>query len=152
MRAMLDDLDHGILRLLADDARMPIANLARRLGVARSTAQARLARLEADGTVAGYTVRLGPGVAAEKVHALLSLVVDVRRVDTIIQALHGLTEVRTIYTVSGPVDLVAVVRTGTATELDAVIDRVARVSGVERVQSSIVLRTALDRDEPSPPT
>jgi DNA-binding Lrp family transcriptional regulator len=147
---MLDDLDHGILRLLADDARMPIANVARRLRVARSTVQARLARLEADGTIAGYTVRLGPGVAAEQVHALLSVVVDVRRVDTIITALGAVADVRTIYTVSGPVDLVAVVRTATATGLDTVIDRVARIPGVERVQSSIVLRTALDRDDPPP--
>ena len=56
----LDERDRELLALLAEDARMPLTGLARRLGVARSTVQQRLARLEADGVIAGYSVRLGP--------------------------------------------------------------------------------------------
>ncbi len=125
---------------------MPTANLARRLRVARSTVQVRLARLEADGTIAGYTVRLGGRAAGTLVTALVSLVVDLRRIDPVIAALTDVAEIRTVHAVSGTVDLVALVRTATTAELDAVLDRIARVPGVERVQSSIVLRTPLDRD------
>jgi DNA-binding Lrp family transcriptional regulator len=150
MSSALDDLDRRLLGLLAEDARIPTANLARRLGVARSTVQLRLARLEANGTIAGYTVRLGPAAATSEVPALLSLVIDVRRVDTVIAALADVPEVRTLHSVSGAVDLIAVVRAPSPGALDAVIDRVARVPGVERVQTSIVLRTPLDRDGPRP--
>src|SRR5205809_2495468 len=58
--ASLDDLDGRILRSLAEDSRQPATALARRLGVARTTVQERLARLERSGVIAGYTVRLGP--------------------------------------------------------------------------------------------
>ena len=55
----MDDLDRNILTLLGADARMSVATLARRLKVARSTIQARLERLETNGTIAGYTLKLG---------------------------------------------------------------------------------------------
>jgi DNA-binding Lrp family transcriptional regulator len=149
MSASLDDLDRRLLQLLREDARMPTANLARRLQVARSTIQLRLSRLEADGTIAGYTVRLGPTAAAAEVPALISLVIDVRRIDTVVATIADVPEVRTLHAMSGPVDLIAVVRAPTTGELDAAIDRLARIPGVERVQSSIVLRTPFDRDDPT---
>ena len=55
----MDDMDRAILGHLAADARLSLAVLARRLKVARSTVQARLERLEGNGTIAGYTVKLG---------------------------------------------------------------------------------------------
>ena len=58
----VDELDRGILAHLAQDARMSVAVLARRLKVARSTVQARLERLETSGAIAGYTLRLGDSV------------------------------------------------------------------------------------------
>lgn len=150
MSARLDDLDRRLLDLLREDARIPTANLARRLHVARSTVQVRLSRLEADGTIAGYTVRLGAAAAATGVPAILSIVIDVRRIDTVIAALADVDAVRTLHTVSGAVDLVAVVRAADPGELDAVIDRIACIPGVERVQTSVVLRTPLDREDPAP--
>lgn len=59
----MDDLDRNIIALLSGDARMSLAVLARRLKVARSTAQTRLERLEATGAIAGYTLRLGEQAA-----------------------------------------------------------------------------------------
>ena len=42
----LDDVDRAILRELDDDARMPVAVLAQRLGLARGTVHARLAKFD----------------------------------------------------------------------------------------------------------
>ena len=52
----LDDTDRALLALLRDNARASTAELARKLDLARTTVQSRLARLEASRTVAGYTV------------------------------------------------------------------------------------------------
>jgi DNA-binding Lrp family transcriptional regulator len=54
----VDTTDHKLLSLLRENARMPVATMAKVLGVSRGTVQNRLARLEKDGTVLGYTVRL----------------------------------------------------------------------------------------------
>ena len=58
----LDDLDRQLLTLLQANAREATATLARKLGVARTTVVARIARLEKTGVIGGYGVRLGkPG-------------------------------------------------------------------------------------------
>jgi DNA-binding Lrp family transcriptional regulator len=51
----MDDIDRRLIALLREDARTPIATLAKELRVARGTVQNRLAKLEADGTDMGYT-------------------------------------------------------------------------------------------------
>ncbi len=63
----MDDIDRQLLGLLRDDARTSVATLARKLRVARGTVQNRLARLESDGTIVGYTVRLRPQEEAQRI-------------------------------------------------------------------------------------
>lgn len=65
----LDELDRGVLAILRADARATNRQLARELGVAESTAHARLRRLEDRGVIAGYEAvvrqeRLGRGLQA----------------------------------------------------------------------------------------
>lgn len=148
---VLDETDRRLLELLAEDARLPLTGLARRLGVARSTVQVRLARLEARGVIAGYTVRLAPGHRDDEggVEALVSLVVDARQVDRVVGELGACREVRTLHAVSGPVDLVALVRCATPAELDRLLDRIGATPGVERTNSSVVLATRIDRRDPT---
>ena len=55
----LDDIDRKLLALLQADARESTAKLARKLNLARTTVVARIARLEKEGVIAGYGVRLG---------------------------------------------------------------------------------------------
>ncbi|MBW8830586.1 MAG: AsnC family transcriptional regulator [Burkholderiales bacterium] len=54
----MDDIDAQLIAMLCENARLPVATLAKKLGVARATIQNRLARLERDGVIAGYTLRL----------------------------------------------------------------------------------------------
>ena len=64
MNTTLDDIDRQLLSLLQTNAREGTALLARKLGLARTTVVARIARLERSGVVAGYGVRLGAHGAA----------------------------------------------------------------------------------------
>ena len=54
----MDDLDEHLLAKLRDNARAPVAELARALGLSRTTVQSRLAKLERSGVIAGYAVKL----------------------------------------------------------------------------------------------
>ena len=60
-------------------------------------------------------------------------------------ALRRLPEVRTLHSVSGPFDLLAIVAAASIGELDAVIDRIGLLEGVERTTSAIVLSTRIER-------
>jgi DNA-binding Lrp family transcriptional regulator len=141
----VDELDGRILDLLVDDARLPVTDLARRLRVARSTVQERIARLERTGVIAGYTVRLGPAVTGRRVSAHVAITVDPKRASHVQQTLREIPGVRTLHTVSGPFDLIAVVAAETTAEIDTVLDRIGGVTGVDRTTSSIVLTTKFDR-------
>lgn len=141
----MDQLDRRILDLLVEDARSSTAALARKLSVARSTVQERIARLERTGVIAGYTVRLGPGATGRRVTAHVAITVDPKRSDHVQQTLRRISGVRTLHTVSGPFDLIAVVAAEATADIDAVLDRIGAIPGVERTTSAIVLTTKFDR-------
>jgi Lrp/AsnC family leucine-responsive transcriptional regulator len=57
---MIDEMDRRILSLLQQDARLPNAEIARRVGMAPSATLERLRKLEERGVIQGYEVRLDP--------------------------------------------------------------------------------------------
>lgn len=57
---MIDEMDRRILSLLQQDARLPNAEIARRVGMVPSATLERLRKLEASGVIQGYEVRLDP--------------------------------------------------------------------------------------------
>ena len=57
---MIDEMDRRILSLLQQDARLPNAEIARRVGMAPSATLERLRKLEERGVIKGYEVRLDP--------------------------------------------------------------------------------------------
>jgi DNA-binding Lrp family transcriptional regulator len=141
----VDELDRNILTQLAQDARMSVAVLARRLKVARSTVQARLERLEGSGAIAGYTLRLGEAVRASRIRATVMLVIEPRSLPGILARLKTLPQVERIHTTSGRVDLLLQLATSSTAELDDLLDRIGALDGVRSSESLIHLSTKLDR-------
>ena len=64
-----EEFDGQLLTLLRENARTPVSDLATRLGVSRGAVYAAIGRLEQDGIVEGFTVRLGKGHAQRTVRA-----------------------------------------------------------------------------------
>ena len=56
----LDRFDQAILAVLAEDGRISITDLAKRIGLSKSPTQARLRRLEEQGVILGYRAMLDP--------------------------------------------------------------------------------------------
>jgi len=141
----LDTTDQGLLALLRENARAPTAELARKLKLSRTTVQSRLAKLERERVIAGYTVKVSPEVEAAQVRAHILITLEPRKALSIETALRRIPELRTLHSVSGPFDLIAIVAAPSIGELDRLIDRIGALDGVERTQSAIVLSTRIDR-------
>lgn len=141
----LDDIDRALIDLLAADAREPTASLARKLGVARTTVQDRIERLERRGVIAGYSVRLGTPAEADGISAYVMLSVNPKLTARAVAALKALPELRELHAVSGQYDLLAVIRAETAARIDVALDRIGHIAGVERTTSSILLSTKVKR-------
>jgi DNA-binding Lrp family transcriptional regulator len=141
----MDDLDRALIGQLRADARTPLATMARRLKVARTTVQARLERLESTGVIAGYTVRLGAGGAGAQIRASVLLTIEPRAQAAILSRIKTLPEVERVHTTSGRFDLlIEVAAPGTST-LDGVLDILGAIPGVRSSESLILLSTRLDR-------
>jgi DNA-binding Lrp family transcriptional regulator len=139
------DTDAQLIALLRANAREPAASLARKLGLARSTVQERIARLEREGTIAGYTVRLADGADARKLRAVVMISCDPKQADRVTAELKRMPEVRSLSAVAGAYDLIATVESDTASRIDALLDRIGRAPGVARTVSSIVLSEKFSR-------
>lgn len=142
---MLDDTDRKLLALLRDNARASTAELARRLDLARTTVQSRLSRLERERVVVGYTVVVPDEAEAALVRAHVLITAAPKRSAGIEAALRRIPEVRTLHSVSGPFDLIAVLAADSIGALDTLIDRIGALDGVERTTSAIVLSTRISR-------
>jgi len=101
--------------------------------------QERIARLERDGTIKGYTVRLADGAEANRLRAVVMISTDPKQADRVSGELKKMPEVRSLAAVSGSYDLVAQVETDTPARIDALLDRIGRAPGVARTVSSIIL-------------
>lgn len=144
-RPILDDTDRALLALLRENARASTAELARRLKLSRTTVQSRLARLERSGAIAGYTVTAPADEEATLVRAHILITLEPRQAASIEAALRRIPELRTLHSVSGPFDLIAIVAASSIGELDTLIDRIGQLDGVERTTSAIVLSTRIQR-------
>ncbi|AZO72664.1 MAG: winged helix-turn-helix transcriptional regulator [Mesorhizobium sp.] len=142
---MISDAEQALLSLLRANARASTAELARKLGVSRTTVQSRIERLEQRGIIAGYGVRLSPDYEQGLVRAHVLLTVTPKLADKVVRALQALPQVRTLHSVSGNFDMIVVVDAPSIRDLDALLDRIGAMDGVERTSSSIILSTRVDR-------
>lgn len=140
-----DELDRSLVALLQANARDSTANLARQLGVARTTVLARIARLEREGVIVGYTARLGADVAGHAVQAYVGIVTEPKKAKDVTRRLARLPELRQLCSVSGEFDYIALLRAESTARLDALLDEIGEIDGVQRTTSSVVLATRVDR-------
>lgn len=142
----IDETDQALITLLGENARAPVALLARKLGLARTTVQARLDRLETSGTIQGYSVRLNPSARAPlRATALVSI--EPRSAPAVLSRLNSLPEVRRVHTTSGRFDLIVTLEAATTERLDETLDRIGEAKGVRSSESLIHLSTKLDRGQ-----
>ena len=137
----LDDTDRELIALLRDDGRATVAALAAKLKVARGTVQNRMARLERDGVIVGYTVRLKPQVEAHRIRALMTIAVEGNRGKDVLKALRGHPNVSSIYTTNGRWDIVAELQAETLESFDRVLGAIRLLSGIGNTETSILLST-----------
>ncbi len=141
----MDETDRTILALLNENARMPVALLARRLGLARSTVQARLERLETRGIIKGYALRLGTAAGKEKIRATVLISIEPRATPAVLSRLKKLVQIRAAHTASGRFDMVLEIAADSTDELDKTLDSIGEIDGVKSSESLIHLSTRIDR-------
>lgn len=137
----MDDTDRQLMALLRDDARASVASLAKVLRVSRGTVQNRLHKLQADGTIVGYTVRLRPLAEAHQIRALMTVEVVGTRTDQVLGALRGDPAVSALHTTNGRWDIVAELQADSLAAFDNVLSRIRLLDGIANTETSLLLST-----------
>jgi len=136
----MDDLDHRLIAKLRHDARAAVADLAKALGVSRGTITNRMARLQRDGVITGYTLRLRPDATPDEIRAWTAIAVEGNQ-HHVIRALLGEPGVAVLHDTNGRWDLLAELRVGSLAELSAVLERIRGIEGVSASETSVHLQT-----------
>lgn len=137
----MDEIDHKLMSLLRQDARLSVAALAAKLKVSRGTVTNRIRRLEDDGVIVGYTVRLRPDVQHNAIKAWMSIAVDGNQTRAVIANLLGEPGVASLHDTNGRWDLLAELRAETLQDLAKVLERIRLLKGISNTETSIHLET-----------
>lgn len=144
-KMQISEKDRELLVLLGENARMPVATLARQLGLSRTTVQARIERLEREGVISGYSVRLSDAYLAGLIRAHVLITIAPKALPAVAAELGTISEITALYSVNGPYDLIAIIAAPSIADLDRLIDRIGNLPGVERTLSSIILSDRISR-------
>jgi DNA-binding Lrp family transcriptional regulator len=137
----MDTTDLQLIALLRQNARTPVALLAKRLGVSRGTVSNRIRKLEDDGVLVGYTVLLRPDAETQRITAWMSITVEGNQTREVISHLLGEPGVAGLHDTNGRWDLLAELRAPNLGELAAVLERVRLIKGIAGTETSIHLQT-----------
>jgi DNA-binding Lrp family transcriptional regulator len=135
----MDETDRQLIALLRANARATVASIAKALHVARGTVQNRIAKLERDGTIAGYTVRLKPQADQHRITAFMSIAVEGNRAESVLRTLRGDPAIEALHTTNGRWDIVAQLRADSLEAFDRVLGRIRQVEGIASTETSLLL-------------
>jgi DNA-binding Lrp family transcriptional regulator len=135
----IDQLDSGLIGLLAREPRIGVLEASRRLGVARGTVQARLDRLQARGIVTGFGPDLDPSAMGYGVTAFATLEIRQGRGRDVVEHLERLAEVLEVHTITGTGDMLCRIVARSNRDLQRVIDSVVDFAGIVRTSTVIAL-------------
>ncbi len=144
-KPLRDDFDRELVAILKSNARAKTSDIAKKLGIARTTVHERIQRLEKIGYITGYTVKLAEEPGQQMVEAYVLIEVLQQQNRQINDKLASFPEVKQALAISGEFDLLVAVEAPQLEDIDEIIDEIALIPGVRRTQSSLVLGRKLDR-------
>jgi DNA-binding Lrp family transcriptional regulator len=139
LTSSIDDLDARLLTLLREEPRLGLMEASRRLGVARGTVQARLAKLEERGVVKGFGPEVDPGRMGYPVLAFVFLQIAQGRLAEAVSVLGAGPEVLEATATSGPSDLLCRVVARDTEHLQEIVNQLLSNNAIRRSTSYIAL-------------
>ncbi|MFT4068215.1 Lrp/AsnC family transcriptional regulator [Paraburkholderia sp.] len=140
-----DAIDRQLIALLQANARETTTALASMLGVARTTIQERMARLENNGTIVGYSAILARNPFDSYTEAMVMIALSNSKMKDVVDRLRTLPEIKLCQSIDGDFNLVCQLEVPRVEDLDALLDEVAEIPGIEKIRSWVILATRFDR-------
>jgi DNA-binding Lrp family transcriptional regulator len=135
----IDRLDARLLATLRAQPRVGLLEVARQLGVARGTVQARLAKLEASGVITGHGPEVDPTALGYSISAFVLIELAQGQLAAAVAVMEAMPEVLEADAISGPQDLICRVVARDTEHLQELVNELLRTPAIRRCTSYIVL-------------
>lgn len=139
----LDSLDKKLVRLLAEDGRIPVGDMAARLGVTAPTVRSRIKNLEKAGKLK-ITGLIDPFEHKDLITALIVMNINsYGKLDEILEKLANLDYVTWVAVVTGRYDVIAevVVNGGMADLYRLTTDIIPQVGNVAQTETFVIMKS-----------
>lgn len=146
MKHLLDDLDRKILDELIVDARLPLSEVAKRLGVATGTIHLRFEKLCQSGVIKGSTLIIDRSKTGFPLTAYIGMNVKTGSLEKVGAALGKLPEVMEVHLPTGTYDLLVRVATRSVDNLHNFLTNLQNITGFDRSQTFVVLKTLAEKE------
>lgn len=143
----IDGIDKKILRFLMDDARKPILEIARHIGISGAAIHQRLRKLEASGLIAGSKFIVNPKVLGYTTMAYIGIYLDKAMSNPLaVKELEKIPEVLECHYTTGNWSILIKVLCRDNEHLMHVLNRdIQQIEGVSRTETFISLNQQIDR-------
>jgi len=134
-----DKTDEKILEFLQKDSRESFVEIGKKLKMSESAVRRRVKNMVDNGTIEKFTVQVGE---ANSTSAIVLISVD-SSVDTakVSTKLTKLSDVKTVYEITGQYDISVIIRAHNITEINKCIDDLRKIPGVIDTNTVIILKT-----------
>lgn len=139
----LDEIDFQILKILQEEGRKPVAEIARQVKLASPSVHERISKLEQEGIIKGYTAILDNKKLGKDVTAFIGIKVNhaISNGDTVLKELGKIDEILESHTVTGDDDILLKVKTENTTTLEKLITKIYSIKGILNTKTTVVLST-----------
>lgn len=140
----LDPTDLTLIHAIQQNATRRLEDLGRMVNLAPSSVHDRLRKLERDGVIRRWTVDLDAAALGLGVLAYIG-VRSSRTCAVMLAELESFREIEEIHSVAGELCFLLKVRVADTNALLSLIERLRTIQGIEQTQTTVVLKTQLDR-------
>ena len=141
-----DAIDRQILEILREDGRATHAAMAKAVGLSAPAVGERVRKLEATGVIRGFRAVIDPVSVGLGICAFVAITPQPRTsAGDLVERLLAMPEIEELHAVAGTYAYVAKVHVSDTPALDGFLDRLFMLEGVERTETTMVLRTNVER-------
>jgi Lrp/AsnC family transcriptional regulator, leucine-responsive regulatory protein len=141
----IDKFDLAILVILQEDARASLQEISKRVGLSSTPCWTRIKRMESEGVIQGYTVKVDPLAIGLTDTVIVQVTLESHTDETLYafgRALEEIPEVLEAYLVSGDYDYYIRIAVKDTRDYERLLrERLYRIPGIRHSKSSFVLRT-----------
>ena len=141
----VDKFDLAILKTLQGDARASLQDISKQVGLSPTPCWSRIKKMEADGVIEGYTVRVNPASIGLSETVIVQITLESHTDETLYdfgKILEQIPEVLEAYLVSGDYDYYIRIAVKDTRDYERLLrEKLYKIPGIRHSKSSFVLRT-----------